>query len=345
MDRAYDASVAIASAIRLWSIGVVLVSAFGCSGHAPPSAPDTLRAELRDLIEDVAGSTDHHYQLRDTDGRDMGPLDVLWSPEAGQFAAIYFTWEDQFDAFAVHLATSEDLSTWEHRRTYSIGGSQPSIARTSSGRYVTAWEQQPDPIHLELLEWPTWTDLIAERDRPRLLEPPISTPSCGEGTPDITTATDDRVDVTFHYHSGCERDRQAHGWTDWTAWSATADHDLDSAVEASGVRGHIGDRTSFIYRGHPFMVIEGETIPGDWSSWRLFLYDPSSGTLDPLHVRTHGGSRAFSNPSVEIVNIDGQQSLLVTMYLFTEGAAAGEDGVLLYHHAIPAALPETAQTR
>ncbi len=73
------------------------------------------------------------------------------------------------------------------------------------------------------------------------------------------------------------------------------------------------------------MLIEGETIPGDWASWRLYLHDPTAETVEPLEIRTDGGSRAFSKPAVEIVTIDGQPSLLVTMYLFTEGAAEGED--------------------
>jgi len=102
---------------------------------------------------------------------------------------------------------------------------------------------------------------------------------------------------------------------------------------STGVAGHIGDRDSFTYRGHPFMLIEGETVPGDWASWRL--YDPATRTAERVDIRTHGGSRSFSNPGVEIVTIDGRQSLLLTMDLFTEGAAPGEDGGLLYYRDLP----------
>ena len=322
--------------VRSWaSIGVLLVVTLGCACPSKSLDPDPVRAELRALIENVAGSTAHRYQLRDTDGRDMGPTSVIWSPEAGKFAAVYFTWEAAVGVFVVHLATSDDLFTWDEQNDYDVGASQPTMARTSSGRYVVAWEQEPDPIHLVLLEFPTWADFVAKQETPRFLEPAVTMPACGEGTPDITSATDDRVEVTFHYHAGCERDRQAHGWTDWTEWHSAPDPDLDSVMEAAGVRGHIGDRSSFTYRGRPFMLIEGETIPGDWASWRLFLYDSSARTVEPLEIRTDGGSRAFSNPAVEIVTIDGQQSLLVTMYLFTEGAAEGEDGGLLYYQTLP----------
>ncbi len=322
--------------IRLWaSIGFLMVATFGCAGPSESSDLDSVRTELRELIEDVVGSTAHRYQLRDTDGRDMGAMTVIWSPEAQRFAAIYHTWEEPFGAFVVHLATSDDLFTWEEQNTYDVGASQPTMARTPSGRYVLAWEQEPDPIHLVLLEFSTWADLVAKQGTPRVLEPAVTMPACGEGTADITSASDELVEVTFHYHAGCERDRQAHGWTDWTEWHAAPDHHLDALMETAGVHGHIGDRTSFTYRGRPFMLIDGETVPGDWASWQTFLYDVSAGAVEPLEIRTDGGSRAFSNPSVEIVTIDGQQSLLVTLNLFTEGAADGEGGSLLYYQTLP----------
>lgn len=308
-----------------------------CGDDGPPATTDVdpIRDELRGLLEDVTGSTAHRYQLRDTDGRHMGPMDVIWSPEAEQFAAVYFSWEESFGAFVVHLASSDDLLTWDERQEYAVGGSQPSLARTSSGRYVIAWEQEPDPIHLSLIEFASWHDLVTEGGTPRFIDLPVTMPGCGEGTPDITRATDERVELTFHYHAGCERDLQASGSTDWAQWRADPDPDLDAALDAAGVVGHIGDRTSFSYRGRRFVIIEGETVPGDWASWRLYLYDPATGTVERLDIRTDGGSRAFSNPSVEVVTIDGQQSLLVTMYLFTEGAATGEDGTLLFYRPIP----------
>lgn len=265
----------------------------------------------------------------------MGPTEVIWSPEAQQFVGAYSPWDESVGAFVVHLATSDDLFVWNERNAYSVGGSQPSIARTPSGRYVLAWEQEPDPIHLSLIEFRTWDELVAGQGKPRFMDLPVTMPACGEGTPDIISASDDRVEVTFHYHAGCERDRQASGWTDWTDWHTMPNPDLDAAMEAAGVVGHIGDRATFTYRGRPFMLIEGETIPGDWASWRLFLHDPHAGTVEPLDIKTDRGSRAFSNPAVEIATIDGQPSLVMTMYLFSEGAAEGEDGGLLYYTALP----------
>lgn len=327
-------SARIRVAVLVMSVTFAVAAIAGCGATSVSPSREDAAAELKALIEDVVGADAHRYQLRDTDGRDMGPTKVIWSPEAKQFAAVYFTWEEPPGAFVVHLATSHDLVTWDERNAYDVGASQPTIARTASGRYVVAWEQEPDPIHLVLLEFATWDDLLHKRGTPRVLQPAVTMPACGEGTPDITSATDDRVDVTFHYHGGCERDRQADGWTDWSGWHSSANADRDSALEAVGVRGHIGDRASITFRGHDFIVVEGETIPGDWSSWRLYLYDAETKVATPLDVRTHGGSRSFANPALEVVTIDGRESLLVTMYLFTEGAAPGEDQGLLYYHAL-----------
>lgn len=320
------------SRISLMAVGLLLA---GCGGPSNPSDADPIRDELRGLIENVAGSTARHYRLRDTDGRDMGPTKVIWSPEADRFVAVYSVWDDSVGAFVVHLATSDDLFTWDEQNDYSVGGSQPTIARTPSGRYLLAWEQEPDPIHLSIIEFRTWDDLVNEGGRPRFMDLPVTMPACGEGTPDITSASDYRVEVTFHYHAGCERDRQANGWTDWNEWHTTPNPELDAAMESAGVVGHIGDRATFAYRGRSFMLVEGETVPGDRASWRLFLHDLKTGTVEPLDIRTDGGSRAFSNPGVEFVTIDGQPSLLVTMYLFAEGAADGEDGGLLYYQTFP----------
>jgi hypothetical protein len=317
------------------TLAVVLV--VGCSPSPAPPDRSAVKAELRGLIEDIPGSTAYRYQLKDDRGYDMGPTKVIWSPEAGAFAGIYFTWEEGPGGFVVHLATSTDLFSWDERTAYSVGASQPTIARTPTGRYVVAWEQEPDPIHLVMLEFPTWEALLGKLGTPRVMQPQVTMPACGEGTPDITSATDTRVDVTFHYHAGCERDREANGWTDWTDWHSSADPELDAALEAAGVVGHIGDRDSFTYRGYPFMLIEGETVPGDWASWRLYLYDPATRKAEQLDIRTHGGSRSFSNPGVEIVTIDGRQSLLLTMFLFSEGAAPGEAGGLLYYRELPRA--------
>ena len=54
-----------------------------------------------------------------------------------------------------------------------------------------------------------------------------------------------------------------------------------------------------------------------------------------IPFKTHAGSVSFANPSINQVEINGRQAILVTLYLFTEGAAAGEDEELLYYRDLP----------
>jgi hypothetical protein len=97
-------------------------------------------------------------------------------------------------------------------------------------------------------------------------------------------------------------------------------------------RGSIGDRDQIILDGVRLELQEAQYVPGDYSSWRTFLIDPRSGTPQPLEIATGGGSRAFGNPTAtELTAPDGRPAVLVTMYVFAEGAARSEAGPLVYY--------------
>ncbi len=317
---------------------VVALVVGGCA-QRPPASPSTVaeaRAELRSLIEDVTQSTEHRYRLVDDRGRWMDGAKVIWVPEAASFAAVYHAWDDAALEFDVHLATSPDLLAWSSRAVYAAKGSQPTIGSMDGGGYVLAWEQEPDPIHNVIESFASWEDLLANRPA-RHFDVPITMQACGEGTPDITAASPARVDLTFHYHAGCERDLEAQGSTDWTSWTSTTRRDVDSALIDAGVEGHIGDRDSFTFRGYDLTLIEGQVRPDDWSAWRIFLYDAGSGGAEELTIRTHAGSVSVANPTIESIQIAGHEALLVTVYLFSEGARGEEDGPLLYYRTVPGA--------
>ncbi len=312
----------------------VVLGACAPAPVASPGSIETARAELRDLISDVTAATAHRYKLTDDQGRSMGPTEITWVPEAERFAAVYFSWDDGDQAFHVHLATSDNLMDWTWEVELADQASQPAIAAASDGSYVVAWEQEPDPIHMVIASFATWDDLRAGTVA-RRFDVPVTMPACGEGTPSIDAASSERVDLSFHYHGDCERDRQAAGWTDWTTWQAVARPDRDKALIELGVAGHIGDRDTISFRGHDLMLIEGERIPGDWSSWRMFLYDAETGSAEELRFRTHAGSVAFSNPTASLIEIGGREAILVTLYLFTEGARGEEDEELLFYRTLP----------
>jgi hypothetical protein len=314
----------------------VVVGAAACGAPvASPGSIEAARAELLGLITDVTQASAYRYKLTDDRGRHIGPMDVIWVPEAERFAAVYFSWDDVGQAFDTHVATSTNLLDWTWEVELADQASQPSIAAMSDGGYVVAWEQEPDPIHIVIESFDTWDDLRAGSIA-RRFDVPVTMPACGEGTPSIGAASRERVDLSFHFHGDCERDRQASGWTDWTTWQAVPRPERDQALIDRGIEGHIGDRDTITFRGHELMLLEGERVPGDWSSWRTFLYDDETGVADEIEFKTHAGSQAFSNASVSAVRIDGCDAILVTLYLFTEGSRGGEDEELVFYRALPA---------
>lgn len=261
----------------------------------------------------------------------MGPTDITFVPEADAFAAVYFTASDpEGTQYHVQLATSSDLLTWTWRVTLADRASQPSITAMDGGGYAVAWEQEPDPIHNMIAAYDTWNDLLAGTAS-RRFDVPITMPACGEGTPSFEQASRERVAISFHYHSACRRDRQAGGSTDWTTWESAKRESVDQALINLGVAGHIGDRDRITFMGHDFTVVEGQRIPEDWSSWRLFLYNDETQTAEELPIQTHHDSVSQGNPTLTLAKIDGRQAIVVTLYLFTEGAAPGEDMELLFY--------------
>ncbi len=83
------------------------------------------------------------------------------------------------------------------------------------------------------------------------------------------------------------------------------------------------------------MLIEGQLVLDDFSSWRTFLYDDETRSAERVRFRTHQGSVAFANPTVEQVEIGGNSAILVTLFLMGEGAPSTEDGPLLFYRTLP----------
>ena len=321
----YVAAAAMALAVVLF-LGMSAATSASISIHGA-------RAELEGLIDRLADATAFRYGAADDLGRSMDTADIVWISEAGRFAAVYHTPSGDGRTFLVQLATSTDLLTWTWQATLATSASQATLARASDGGYVAAWEQAPDPIHIQLAWYPSWRALL-EAAPAREFSAPITTPACGEGTPSIEGASSRRVDLTFHYHADCARDREAKGSTDWRSWRAQTRPSLDRALQRAGAAGLLGDRDEIEFEGHDLMLVEGQLQPNDPGSWRTFLYDGETGQADPLAIRTHGGSRSFSNPTISEIRINDRAAILVTLYLFTEGAAPGEAGELIYYRTM-----------
>jgi hypothetical protein len=315
----------IATGDRSGDLGSVRVFVYNPTNPTDAEA----RAELRYYIEQVIRATARKYSVHDDAGHTMDGLKVIASAAAGGFIGVYQTY--RAGTFDAHLATSTNLLDWHWRVTLARQAAQPTIKAAGNG-YVVALETDGDN-HLRFAYYDSWTALLSANpsktyDAPRTLSP------CAEGTPNIYSGDDSRVEVGFHYWSECNVGRQARGATDWTSWSATNDAALDTAITAYGIAG-VGDRDVLTFRGYQFGVIEGEGVRNDWTSWRIFLYDYQTGTADQLHILTDGGSLSFGNPTVEQIQLGGQPALAMTLYLFLDGARGGETGSLVYYRIYP----------
>jgi hypothetical protein len=176
-----------------------------------------------------------------------------------------------------------------------------------------------------------------------------------EGTPSITNATlrrglisRSRIEVGMHYFADVDHDgrpdldRQATAvLTNFDRWDARPRPDLDvdflrlKAFHrgfAGPPRGSIGDRDQIILDGVRLDLQEAQYVPGDYSSWRTFVVDPRSRVPRPLEIVTDGASRSFGNPTATALRSPaGKPAVLVTMYVFSEGAANSEAGPLVYY--------------
>jgi hypothetical protein len=274
----------------------------------------------------VAGATAFRYGATDDLGHELDTLKVLAAPDGKGFVGLYHS--HRAVGYDVHLATSTDLMRWTWRVTLAEGASMPTIVPASDRGYVVAWETDP-PNHLGFAYYETWEDLL-RGDPAKTLDAPRRLSSCAEGTPNLYAASSTWLDVGFHYYRDCTHDRQARGTSDWTSWSPVRQPGLDQAIEALGGTGGIGDRDTLTFEGVDFTIVEAQLVNEDWTTWRLFLLD-ETGDVERLDVRSHSGSVAFTNPTMELVEIDGRDALLVTLFVPQEGASGLEAGQLLYY--------------
>jgi hypothetical protein len=304
---------------------VLLLSRLPDASAAPASAAT---ARFAELAGDVRTSDGHSYGTRDGSGRTMDAAQIVQAAD-GTYLAVYHTTLGD-GRFHAALATSGDLRTWTRRHDFGAGTSQPSLAADDRGGYVLAYEKDPDN-HIAVRGYPDLDSLLAGTaehafDAPRTLS------HCAEGTPDITSVHDGTVELTGHYRAQCDNDRQLRAvLTDFRTWQARPDLRLDRALESWGTAGNIGDRSALQLGGGALVLIEGQRWQQDFGSWRTYAYDPATGRADRLGIRTHGGSRAFANPSAALItDPEGHPALLVSLFVPREESAPGESGELVY---------------
>ncbi|MFF4348338.1 hypothetical protein [Streptomyces sp. NPDC001530] len=285
-------------------------------------------ARFAALAEDVRAADGYAYGLRDDSGRTMDAAQITQAPD-GTYLAVYHTTLDD-GRFHAAVATSTDLRAWTRRHDFGAGTSQPALSADDTAGYVLAYEKDPDN-HIAVRGYAD-LDALLSGDAAHAYDAPRTLSRCAEGTPDITSVHGGTVELTGHYRADCDTDRQLRATlTDFTTWQAGPDRRLDRALESWGTGGNIGDRSLLELRGRELVLIEGQRWRKDFGSWRTYAYDPATGRADRLTPRTHGGSRAFANPSATLLtDPDGHPALLVSLFVPREGAAPGESGQLVY---------------
>jgi hypothetical protein len=301
---------------------------------------------LAGLLGDVRAATGFRYDASDSLGNRMDTAKVIAGPVGG-YLAVYHSGQ------VCHLASSTDLMEWTHEAVVDEPATQPTIAATPDGGLLTAAEfNDGHGGRLRIRYWTTLGALLAGRPAREFLAPRTLS-ACNEGTPSIRQISLDAdldastIELGFHYHRGCQVDRQAWGTlTGFRTWTAARNPVLDAAVRraaaAAGeqVGGNIGDRDHLRYLDRDYDLVEAQGRRGDFGSWRIYLYDRGVGTAERLGILTHGGSTAFANPTATMLRDPaGRDAVMVTLFLPMEGAAPGEAGSLLYH------VPADQQTR
>jgi hypothetical protein len=345
---------------------LVAIVAGGCAPATDTTDIEDAREELLGLMWNVTAADGYRYQLTDDRGEPMGPMEVIQVGES-EYAAVYHWSPPTGPSFKVALATSTDLLDWTWRTDLAEFASQPTIKESEDGGFVVAWDQEPsaeDEAWIRLAYYPSWEALLGAEPS-KVFDAQRQLSACGEGTPNIDTASSSHVEFGFHYYAGCEVDRQARGTTDWVTWEAQTAALLDRAVLFQGYAGSIGDRTTLDFKGHRFTFLESSFILDDWSSFRVLIYDEGTGAADRaqfgvdadtvsipeswsepipgpppeppsehVFILTHRASNSVSNPSLALVELGGRQALVVTLYIQQPGLGGDETGELIYYRFV-----------
>ncbi|AZM52265.1 hypothetical protein DMA15_06380 [Streptomyces sp. WAC 01529] len=321
---------ALFTATVLALAAALLLSRLARADAGAPASAGTAR--LAALAGDVTAADGHRYGARDHTGRTMDAAQIEQAPD-GRYLAVYHTLLAD-GRFHAAVATSTDLRHWQRRHDFGPGTHQASLAHDGRGGYVLAYEKDPRN-HIGVRAYRDLAALLAGRAH-RAFDAPLTLSRCAEGTPGITSVRGATIHLTGHYRANCDTDRQLRATlTGFRHWHAEPDPRLDHAVRAWGTGGNIGDRAPVDLGGERVVLVEGQGRRSDFGSWGTYAYDPASGRADSLDIRTHGGSRAFANPSATLLTDPrGRPALLVSLFVPREGSAPGEAGQLLYWHRL-----------
>ncbi len=343
---------------------VALLLALCCSMLIPGTAlaadpSGAARTALTTLLNTVPPAPQSSFATLDSTGQPVGTIKIIANPGGAGYLGVYHV-SDASGAFYVRVATSTDLTHWLYKAQLASNASQPTIAALSNGGFLVALEKyvpsflgltQPTS-HVELLFYSSYANLLTG-NAAQTFDAPNTLSSAYEGTPSIAAVSvgppapgflglfagaplsNSTIDVGLHYYDTTAKvDRQGVAvLTNFGSWSAQIDTRLNAAFTPYGIHGNIGGRDELSFDGYPFTVVEAQSEHGDFSSWRVYLYDDTAGALTQLAPKTPGGSVSFGNPKVTVLtDPSGKQALLTSLFVFgTANNAPAEFGPLIYY--------------
>jgi uncharacterized lipoprotein YddW (UPF0748 family) len=311
--------------------------------HAEPTSSYSFIDFVKEIFENVPNATAYRYDAKDDQGCGLDTIKIVENPLGGYLGVYHF---NVCGIFQVRLAKSMDLRYWNFIKTIEFQASQPTIAQAPNGAYVVVFEKEDATgSHLKLHYYLNASQLIDPNSRPNhTIDLPKTLSYLHEGTPNVYNITIQDIIMTicigFHFDNGTV-DNVAVGWLKirldnfkWW-WNTTEQKEYnDKLRRVWGVKGNIGDRDYRQIFGRNFTLQEGCLVKrnGHWAYYRIFLYDHLTCNFTMLNIKTHGGSTSFGNPTFTFLKSPkGKECIVVTYFIFNEGAAPGESGELIFY--------------
>ena len=297
--------------------------------------------DIMGLLEDVTAASDYRYDAKDDKGSGLDGIKIIENPNGGYLGVYHSFIGERVD---VRLAASTDLINWTYVTTLEPDASQPTIAyHAPTGGYLVAFEKHKAGMGNVKFEYYSNIDNLFAANPSKTYDAPRTLSSLNEGTPNIYNINSDlsEIVVGFHYYWQGIVDKVAKGWlTDLLGqdpmWITQAQTFYNGELQVKGVDGNIGDRDHGWLFGSEYNLQEGQLINGDWGSWRQWLYDYATYDFTLLDIKTHKGSTAFGNGTFTVLKCpNGNNGVVVTYFLFSEGAASGEAGELIFYTEYP----------
>jgi hypothetical protein len=304
--------------------------------------PDDARGTAVAGLLDLTAAQTYRANVRDDVGNALEGLDVVAAPAGqgvpGRYIGVYHALSG--GVFTTKLATSDDLIAWTYRADVDAHATQATLAVLSDGGYVLAFERDtPDAQYvsrsnLVVRHYPSWPAL-AGGSFDRNLDVPRTLAATAEGTPALDVKRwngpdDSQIAITFHYLKNIQVDRQAAGvLTNFAlaGWAPLPDVAANELFIHLGTRGNLGDRADMLVDGHPFAVLEAQSVKADFGSWRWYLYDRERDEARLLALHSPAGAWAFGNPTVRALPAPaGGTVLLISGFAFYQGAPGGDAG-------------------